>query len=1201
MASDDFKSRIGAARAKGYSDEEILGALAEGKPDFAPKFQSAKSKGYSPTEILEAFSEGPAPTQQQQPESTMQRLGKDASIGWRAGWSQAAHTAANAANLVGAKETSKSLSGWSKEEEPKPEEYVGRDSVLDQSVIGAASIPGSVAEYSPALALKGSPLAAAAIGAISKSDKGKMAALEEGVKTGIQFKLLQLGEGLPTRFGRGVAAGAINAASSAVSGGDTKQNIAAALLGGVAGATSPDRAAQLRPLTDRAPIIKIMKQTLIPSKVSEAAEKTTANIREAFGKRERDSQITHEALEMGRNFFDKQKVNPNNIGGISDASLDFTEKYESDKIDKIDPAVRGQARVMEAVFDHLYKENHKRNLIETQRDNYLSHLYTRDGQEDTDLHKEFSKKPLQGAAGFKKQRVFDTIKDFMDWAKANPEKSKGVKLLTNNPIEMGLFGMREQYKLLHAYDFLSAQLNDGLMEYVRPENAARVNELKRQGWVPAPAGTDKALAGITIELTKKGHPGGGTYYMPADAARVIDNLMAPGLNGKPLMRSLMYGTGALNKFQLGASLRHIFTTMLEASIGQMALTEKYLATGISQRRPDMLAKSIHAAGKIITSPFDPWANVAKEGARKLGIKTDPTRSAQMVKQFVSPGSYQHMETMADLTAIVGGRVGQEAIYRAGEIRAVKMKWQGAKQVAEMAWRGHGDLLSLNPKYRGDLMKRMRSVSDITKMTSGLLGVPGAVMERMTQPIFEYAVPMLKVGSFMRMMEYEIDRLKPELDRIGADTPEGKKLVRAAGQKVWDSVDNRLGTFVYDNLAWNNHLKQSLMIGLRSVGWRLGTVREIGGGLADWKNAFSNSLKGQKAEFTHRMAYTIALPVVVGTLGAMANYLMTGEAPKDMEDLYRPRTGQKDEQGRDVRISFASYMNDVYHMLPMTGERYPGRVWRYVQGAVNPGVEVMIEIYQNSDFSNNQIRDKDGSPVQQLEDIAKYAAEQFLPISFKSFANPSHLKGDHADKNLPSIDKDYRGPGIFGKLKAGNFSKGMAGISAAPADEMKPASERYTDEHLKRMSNESGGKNERVSEKATYRKDLIKALKYKDEGEFRTIFDKAVKDGIYKLSDEKEIRKDASQSAGVYKFTRLDVVDMAQAYLYAVKDPKVSEDEKKMMLNFLTRKLAKSMADYQKRPDDNREKIRLLNNVRLIGMLDETGAVKPLADQLASDK
>ena len=87
-------------------------------------------------------------------------------------------------------------------------------------------------------------------------------------------------------------------------------------------------------------------------------------------------------------------------------------------------------------------------------------------------------------------------------------------------------------------------------------------------------------------------------------------------------------------------------------------------------------------------------------------------------------------------------------------------------------------------------------------------------------------------------------------------------------KAWDSVDNRMGQLVYDNLFWNKTLKDLAFISTRSVGWNLGSVREIGGGGVDAVKAVADMARGRKPELTTRMAYTIAMPIITALYGAI---------------------------------------------------------------------------------------------------------------------------------------------------------------------------------------------------------------------------------------------------------------------------------------------------------------------------------------------
>ena len=51
---------------------------------------------------------------------------------------------------------------------------------------------------------------------------------------------------------------------------------------------------------------------------------------------------------------------------------------------------------------------------------------------------------------------------------------------------------------------------------------------------------------------------------------------------------------------------------------------------------------------------------------------------------------------------------------------------------------------------------------------------------------------------------------------------------SACRRYGDSVDNCMGQLVYDNQFWDRTAKDLAMLTVRSVGWNLGTLREVGG-------------------------------------------------------------------------------------------------------------------------------------------------------------------------------------------------------------------------------------------------------------------------------------------------------------------------------------------------------------------------------------
>jgi hypothetical protein len=169
---------------------------------------------------------------------------------------------------------------------------------------------------------------------------------------------------------------------------------------------------------------------------------------------------------------------------------------------------------------------------------------------------------------------------------------------------------------------------------------------------------------------------------------------------------------------------------------------------------------------------------------------------------------------------------------------------------------------------------------------------------------------MKLAAFKELAEFEMKKLHDDYGKEQlkpTEMDENRVLARAL-----DSVENRLGQMRYDNLFWNKTFKDLLMASVRSVGWNMGTLREFTGAVGDLVRGAHGASTGKgKMEFTPRMAYAITYPLIMGMQGAIAYYLMNGKAPETTKDYYFPRTGNKNPDGTDERVSFPSYIKDLY--------------------------------------------------------------------------------------------------------------------------------------------------------------------------------------------------------------------------------------------------------------------------------------------------
>lgn len=273
----------------------------------------------------------------------------------------------------------------------------------------------------------------------------------------------------------------------------------------------------------------------------------------------------------------------------------------------------------------------------------------------------------------------------------------------------------------------------------------------------------------------------------------------------------------------------------------------------------------------------------------------------------------------------------------------------------------------------------------------------AAAEQGSALVLKHYVPRIKLGAFMSIATEELKRL-----------PEGASpdMEQAALAKAWDSVDNRFGQLRYDNLFWNNVLKDLSFATVRSVGWNLGTIREIGGGMGD-------ILRGKASQ---RAAFVVALPVTVGLVGAIYHYIMTGEQPKDIKDMYFPRTGRFTEDGVPERVMLPSYMRDIVD--------YSSHPWNTLKNKMHPLIRGTYDMLENKDFYGQEIRNPNDPLVKQVMEEVGYWGKSMLPISARNAYKAQGAKGaliqvlgaspaprEIAKGDLPTSARDVRFKGV----------------------------------------------------------------------------------------------------------------------------------------------------------------------------------------------
>lgn len=294
--------------------------------------------------------------------------------------------------------------------------------------------------------------------------------------------------------------------------------------------------------------------------------------------------------------------------------------------------------------------------------------------------------------------------------------------------------------------------------------------------------------------------------------------------------------------------------------------------------------------------------------------------------------------------------------------------ESAKLLQEMI-NPSGFRLRMDQNYKTSITDNLVHAAINGNYLGAIARVPGAAIETLSKPIMEHLVPNAKLGAML-------DRVKSIQERMpnATDAQLSKELAKAS-----DSIDNIYGQLVYDNLFWNKATKDIAMLSQRSVGWNLGTVREIGGGI---KDLGTQTLRGKGV--SDRTLYSAMLPVLVGLYGATYQYLHTGKGPQSLLDYFYPKTGLTNKAGNPDRVALPSYMKDVFS--------YGKDPFATVAHKLSPGLGAISDLMNNKDYFGNLIRNPKDPVGKQLEQAASYVGKSAIPFSVQQFGKQKAAGG-----------------------------------------------------------------------------------------------------------------------------------------------------------------------------------------------------------------
>jgi len=257
----------------------------------------------------------------------------------------------------------------------------------------------------------------------------------------------------------------------------------------------------------------------------------------------------------------------------------------------------------------------------------------------------------------------------------------------------------------------------------------------------------------------------------------------------------------------------------------------------------------------------------------------------------------------------------------------------------------------------------------------------ALVRATAKPILEWLVPHAKLGAFYMFAEQEL--------RNVAEHPEEMKFLQDRLIQAWDAIENTQGEMTYDNLFWHKTFKDLGMLIWR-LGWNLGTIRTVTSAAYDTATIHKRIKAGDRI-LTINMLQIMSMVLVYGIYGAIKQYLMTGEPPKELKDYFFPKTGKLNPDGSPERISMPTYAKDYYSYFTQPAKTFVNKL--------HPFWHTVYELTTNKDFFNVQIRNPRDPITKQAVEVAKYIGEQFIPLSVKNYYKMRRTAPERVKQNL----------------------------------------------------------------------------------------------------------------------------------------------------------------------------------------------------------
>jgi len=619
---------------------------------------------------------------------------------------------------------------------------------------------------------------------------------------------------------------------------------------------------------------------------------------------------------------------------------------------------------------------------------------------------------------------------------------KGGVPYSTNPVEMFEMSYNDGMKYITAQRIIESFKKDNIIKFVKSGQDVPDGYTK----------INDSLANVYFK-GDQGMVKTGEYYIQEAPGRMLNNMLSRDyIRDTKLGSSLMGIKNFYTGIELGISPFHAVAISLE----QIAS-----GAGIGVRKIVNLGDVKGGIKDIVTAPFSP--------------KTTFSLGRDFFK----------FSTVKDFENSDGGKKFLE-------------KNPNAKQYVDDFFKG-GGLMKQHEELKSNTYKALKENLGKDNYIGATMRALPALNEGVMSPLFNVYIPSLKVGLFMKEFPLVLAENKAALES-------GKVTREELSRKVVDGIDNRLGEMNFDNLYWNRTFKTASQFMLRSVTWKLGNIRQMGGAAPEQAIEFVNAIKeGRRPNLSPKMAWLLGLSLIQVVLASVIQHASLKKDDedkdlKDFKDIVAPRINSDDNK---ERVVIPTYYKDLLHFWHAPGE--------YVSSGISGPLGKMMDVYNNKDFYNYEIRDENDPATKQLIDAGKYVMPK--PFSVTSFQKMKE-KGEPVSKQALSFMGFNKAPGY---LEHSDLESEILDLYRIRNTSVKPLKMKEANDKKKEIRD-------------MYKKDVKKA---------QVMADEAVKSGLLRPTQITRLFHDVAknQDAMVYFFNRLPETD--KEYL----ESKMTDEEK----------------------------------------------------------